>query len=118
MIPRYTPPEFQDLWSSAARYKTWLDVELAACDAMEHEKLVPAGTAKAIRDKKIALDPDRIDEIEKTTRHDVIAFLTHVEELAGAEARWLHRGMTSSDVLDTSFAWLLVRATDLITLRL
>src|SRR5439155_19343708 len=66
----------------------------------------------------VALDPARIDEIEKTTRHDVIAFLTHVEELAGAEARWLHRGMTSSDVLDTSFAWLLVRATDLITLRL
>jgi adenylosuccinate lyase len=79
---------------------------------------VPAGTAQAIRRQNVALDPARIDEIEKTTRHDVIAFLTHVEELAGAEARWLHRGMTSSDVLDTSFAWLLVRATDLITLRL
>jgi adenylosuccinate lyase len=64
------------------------------------------------------LDPSRIDEIEKTTRHDVIAFLTHVEELAGAEARWLHRGMTSSDVLDTSFALLLVRATDAILARL
>src|SRR6185436_7323582 len=118
MIPRYTPAEFKELWSSAARYQTWLDVELAACEAMEQEKLVPAGTAKAIRAKNIALDPDRIDEIEKTTRHDVIAFLTHVEQLAGAEARWLHRGMTSSDVLDTSFAMLLVKATDLLLARL
>src|SRR5262245_49014163 len=118
MIPRYTSTEFNDLWLSAARYETWLEVELAACEAMEHEKLVPVGTAKAIRAKKIALDPARIDEIEKTTRHDVIAFLTHVEQLAGADARWLHRGMTSSDVLDTSFALLLVRATDLILVRL
>src|SRR5258705_10000719 len=85
---------------------------------MELDELVPAGTAKAIRAKRIALDPARIDEIEKTTRHDVIAFLTHVEQLAGSEARWLHRGMTSSDVLDTSFAMLLVRATDLIVARL
>jgi adenylosuccinate lyase len=118
MIPRYTPPEFKELWSSSARYETWLEVELAACEAMEHEKVVPAGTARAIRAKKIALDPAKIDEIEKTTRHDVIAFLTHVEQLAGAEARWLHRGMTSSDVLDTSFAILLVRATELILARL
>jgi len=118
MIPRYSPAEFEQLWSSATRYQTWLEVELAACQAMEQEKLVPAGTAAALRSKKIKLDPARIDEIEKTTRHDVIAFLTHVEELAGAEARWLHRGMTSSDVLDTSFALLLVRATDAIAARL
>src|SRR6476659_3610638 len=118
MIPRYTPAEFQELWSSGARYRTWLEVELAACDAMEDEGLVPKGTAKAIRAKNIQLDPDRIDEIEKTTRHDVIAFLTHVEELAGTDARWLHRGMTSSDVLDTSFALLVVRATDLLLARL
>src|SRR5262245_38011674 len=118
MIPRYTPPEFKELWSSAARYQTWLEVELAACEALEHEGLVPAGTAKAIRAKKLALDPARIDEIEKTTRHDVIAFLTHVEELAGAEARWLHRGMTSSDVLDTSLAVLLVEASGLLLERL
>jgi adenylosuccinate lyase len=111
MIPRYSPPDFQELWSSATRYETWLEVELAACEAMEHEKLVPIGTAASIRAKKIKLDPSRIDEIERTTRHDVIAFLTHVEELAGENARWLHRGMTSSDVLDTSFALLLVRAT-------
>src|SRR5689334_1856966 len=118
MIPRYTPPEFRDLWSSATRYQVWLEVELAACEAMEHEKLVPSGTAASLRARKLALDPDRIDEIERTTRHDVIAFLTHVEELAGAEARWLHRGMTSSDVLDTSLAVLLVRATDALAVRL
>jgi adenylosuccinate lyase len=118
MIPRYSPADFQELWSSSTRYQTWLEVELAACEAMEHEKLVPTGTAAAIRAKKIALDPARIDEHERTTRHDVIAFLTHVEELVGPEARWLHRGMTSSDVLDTSFALLLVRATDGIVDRL
>jgi len=118
MIPRYTPSDFETLWSSRTRYATWLEVELAACEAMEHDKLVPLGTASHIRAQNIALDPERIDEIERTTRHDVIAFLTHVEELAGAEARWLHRGMTSSDVLDTSLALLLVRATDALAARL
>jgi adenylosuccinate lyase len=97
MIPRYTPAEFAALWSEGTRFRTWLEVELAACEAMEQEGLVPLGTAKALREKKLTLDPGRIDEIERTTRHDVIAFLTHVEELAGPEARWLHRGMTSSD---------------------
>jgi adenylosuccinate lyase len=118
MIPRYTPPDFAELWSAKTRYATWLEVELAACEAMEVEGLVPAGTASTIRDRKITLDPDRIDAIERTVKHDVIAFLTHVEELAGAEARWLHRGMTSSDVLDTSLAMLLVRASDLLLARL
>jgi len=118
MIPRYTPPDFQELWSSSTRYRTWLEVELAACDSMEQEGLVPKGTAGAIRAKNVALDADRIDEIERTTRHDVIAFLTHVEELAGEGARWLHRGMTSSDVLDTSFALLLVRSADALDARL
>jgi len=118
MIPRYSPSEFEALWSSRTRYATWLEVELAACEAMEQEKLVPAGTAARLRAKNIVLDPERIDDIERTTRHDVIAFLTHVEELAGADARWLHRGMTSSDVLDTSLALLLVRATDALATRL
>ena len=118
MIPRYTPPEFSELWSAATRYATWLEVELAACEAMEVDGLVPAGTARALRDKRLALDPDRIDAIERTVKHDVIAFLTHVEELGGPEARWLHRGMTSSDVLDTGLALLLVRAADLLLQRL
>jgi adenylosuccinate lyase len=112
MIPRYTPTEFAELWSDKTRFEVWLEVELSACEAMEAADLVPKGTAAAIRKKGIVLDADKILEIEQTTRHDVIAFLTHVEELAGEPARFLHRGMTSSDVLDTSFAILLVRAAD------
>jgi adenylosuccinate lyase len=112
MIPRYTPSDFSALWSPLRRFEVWLDVELAGCEAMEDAGLVPRGTAAKIRGKKIVLDPTRIDEIEKTTKHDVIAFLTHVEEKAGEEARWLHRGMTSSDVLDSSLAVLLRDATD------
>ncbi|EYF06555.1 adenylosuccinate lyase [Chondromyces apiculatus] len=118
MISRYTSPEFGALWSSSARYETWLKVELAACEAMESAQLVPAGTARSLREKELSLDPVRIEEIERTVKHDVIAFLTHVEDLAGPPARWLHRGMTSSDVLDTSFALLLVKAADLLEHRL
>ena len=118
MIPRYTPNDFAELWSQKTKYLTWLEVELAACRAMERAGVVPVGTADAIEPVKDRLDPDRIDEIELTTKHDVIAFLTHVEELVGPPARWLHRGMTSSDVLDTSLALLLVRSTDAILLRM
>ena len=84
---------------------------------MESAGLVPAGTADAVAPFRAQLDPDAIDEIEKVTRHDVIAFLTHVEGLAGEPARWLHRGMTSSDVLDSSLALLLVEATDALLAR-
>ena len=118
MIPRYTPPELLALWSPERRYQIWLEVELAACEAMEAEGLVPKGIAEKIRAKKLVLDANRIEEIERTVKHDVIAFLTHVEELAGADARWLHRGMTSSDVLDTSFAIQLRDATDAMLGRL
>jgi adenylosuccinate lyase len=117
MIPRYTPKDFAELWSDKTRYQVWLEVELAACEALESAGHVPRGTAAAVRAQKIVLDPAAIDRIEQKTRHDVIAFLTHVEELAGDPARWLHRGMTSSDVLDTSLACLLVRATDLLLAR-
>jgi adenylosuccinate lyase len=117
VIPRYTPADFAELWSPARRFAVWLDVELAACEAMESFGLVPAGTAAAIRAQNLVLYPARIDEIERTTKHDVIAFLTHVEELAGADARWLHRGMTSSDVLDTALAILLRDAADKLALR-
>jgi adenylosuccinate lyase len=113
MIDRYSTRELRALWSVERRYDTWLEVELAACTAMEREGTVPAGTAVRVRGQAAGkLNPARILEIEERTRHDVIAFLTHVEELAGADARWLHLGMTSSDVLDTSLAMLLGAATD------
>jgi adenylosuccinate lyase len=118
MIPRYTPAEFKELWSDGTRYATWLEVELAACEAMETIGQVPRGTAAAIRAKNPAINPAVVDRHEQRTRHDVIAFLTHVEELVGEPARWLHRGMTSSDVLDTSFALLLVRSADRLLERL
>jgi adenylosuccinate lyase len=117
MIPRYTPNDLEALWAPLRRYQAWFDVELAACRAMEAAGVVPAGTADQVAPARDRLDAARIDEIERTTRHDVIAFLTHVEELAGAPARWLHLGMTSSDVLDTALALLLVEATDALLTR-
>ncbi len=111
MIDRYQRPLFAEIWSDATKYQTWLEVELAACEAMESVDVVPKGQAKLVRSSAWdKLSADRINEIEKTTRHDVIAFLTHVEEVAGEPARWLHLGMTSSDVLDSSLAMLTVRA--------
>jgi adenylosuccinate lyase len=118
MIPRYSPAEFQALWSPKRKYEAWFDVELAACRAMEGAGIVPAGTADQVSSFRAQLDAGAIDEIEKVTRHDVIAFLTHVEGLAGEPARWLHLGMTSSDVLDSSLALLLVEATDGLLVRL
>nr|MBA3542801.1 adenylosuccinate lyase [Deltaproteobacteria bacterium] len=105
MITRYSRPELAALWDDKYRFELWLAIELAACRAMERRGTVPAGTADAIEaTAKGKLDPARILEHEAVTRHDVIAFLTHVEELAGEPARWLHLGMTSSDVLDTALA--------------
>ena len=115
MIDRYSRPELAALWSDGARYATWLDVELAVCEVMEHAGRVPAGTAATVRARAAAkLDPARIAAHEAITRHDVIAFLTHVEELAGEPARWLHLGMTSSDVLDSGLALQTLRALDVI----
>ena len=118
MIPRYTPQDFLDLWSPKRKYEAWFDVEIAACRAMEHAGIVPAGTVDQVSEVRDRLDAGTIDEIEKVTRHDVIAFLTHVERLAGEPARWLHRGMTSSDVLDSALALLLVKATDALVERM
>ena len=117
MIPRYTPDDFAQLWAPSRRFEAWFDVELAACRAMERAGTVPEGTADKVAPFREQLKPERIDEIEAVTRHDVIAFLTHVEELAGEPARWLHRGMTSSDVLDSSLALLLRDASDLLLAR-
>src|SRR3954452_2527114 len=113
MIPRYTRNELVEIWSDARRYETWLRVELAACQAMEAAGTVPAGTAAVVRERAAGkLDPAAIAAHEARTRHDVIAFLSHVEELAGEPARWLHLGMTSSDVLDAAFAIQLCEAAD------
>jgi len=115
MIDRYSRPELAELWTDKARVETWLEVELAACEAMERAGTVPSGTAAKVRSLAAGkLSVDRISEIEATTRHDVIAFLTHVEELAGEPARWLHLGMTSSDVLDSGTALVCGRALDVI----
>ncbi len=118
MIPRYSPPEMIALWSEDAKLKAWLDVELAACRAMENAGTVPAGTADSIAPFRDKMDAERVLEIERTTRHDVIAFLTHIEELAGPPARWLHLGMTSSDVLDTSLALRMRAASEELEARL
>jgi len=113
MIPRYSRPELQALWDDKYRFELWLEIELAACRAMEAAGTVPAGTADRVHAAAAGkLDPARILAIEATTRHDVIAFLTHVEELAGEPARWLHLGMTSSDVLDSALAIQTCRALD------
>ena len=117
MIPRYTQPEMGAIWSDRHKYKTWLDVELAATDALVADGVVPAADAKVLREKAEAeLDNfiPRIDEIEKVTQHDVIAFTTAVAERVGEAARWLHFGMTSSDVLDTALALQMRDACDLI----
>ncbi|MFT7623309.1 MAG: adenylosuccinate lyase [Myxococcota bacterium] len=114
MIPRYSRPEMLAIWSDDNRYRAWLDVELAHLDAREARHTAPEGVARRIREAVAArpLDAARILEIEKVCRHDVIAFLTHVEEVAGPEARFLHVGLTSSDVLDSSLAMLMVEAAD------
>ncbi|MCX5744716.1 MAG: adenylosuccinate lyase [Proteobacteria bacterium] len=105
MITRYSRPELAAVWDDKRRFELWLDIELAACRAMERAGTVPTGTADLVRASAGGkLDPARILAIEAVTRHDVIAFLTHVEELAGEPARWLHLGMTSSDVLDSALA--------------
>ena len=118
MIPRYTPDDIGALWSETHKVRTWLQVELAVCEAMADLGLVPADDVAALRQTEAGLDFDalaqRSDEIEARTKHDVIAFLTAFEEQAGPPARHVHFGLTSSDVLDTAFALRLVQATDLI----
>ena len=113
MIPRYTNPEMGRIWSDQRRYETWLQVELAATDALARAGIVPAEDARELR-AGAAFDVARIEEIERTTQHDVIAFTTAVAEKAGPSARWLHFGLTSSDVIDTAQALQMRDACDLI----
>jgi adenylosuccinate lyase len=113
MIRRYTHPEMGRIWSEERRFETWLRVEVAAADAMAEAGIVPADAARDIRDRG-AFDIARIDEIEQTTQHDLIAFTTAVAERVGPSARWLHFGLTSSDVVDTALALQMVEACDLV----
>src|SRR5437899_7345205 len=103
MIPRYTHAEMGRIWSDQRRYETWLLVETAAAEAMAAAGIVPPEAARDIRERG-AFDIARIEEIEQTAQHDVIAFITAVGEKVGPSARWLHFGMTSSDVIDTAQA--------------
>jgi adenylosuccinate lyase len=113
MIRRYTHPDMGAIWSEQRRYETWLEVELAAADAMAEAGLVPAEAARELR-AKAAFDIARIEQIEQTTQHDVIAFTTAVAEQVGPAARWLHFGLTSSDVVDTAQAIQMREGCDLI----
>ena len=116
MIPRYTHPDMGRIWSDEHRYRTWLRVEIAAAEAMAARGLIPAEAAAAIRERG-NFDVARIDAIEAVTKHDIIAFTQAVAEHVGPEARWLHFGLTSSDVLDTALALQLRDACDLILAR-
>ena len=102
MIERYSRKELKDIWSEENKYKIWLEVEIAAAEAMEKFKIIPKGVSSIVK-KKGKIKVKRIHDIEAKVRHDVIAFLTSITEQAGIKARYLHQGMTSSDVLDTSF---------------
>lgn len=116
MIPRYTRPEMAKIWEPETRFRIWFEIEAHAASAMADIGMIPKEAAKVIweRGSKATFDVARIDEIERTTKHDVIAFLTHLAEHVGPDARFVHQGMTSSDVLDTCFNVQLVRAADLL----
>ena len=117
MIERYTLPEMGALWGDEAKFRSWLEVEIEAARAMAKHKLIPAKAVKVI-EKKADFDIDRINEIEAEVDHDVIAFLTSVSEFVGEEAKYLHFGMTSSDMLDTALALTLKRASAIIDKKL
>ena len=116
MIPRYSRPAMAAIWSPETRYKIWFEIEAHAADAMAELGVIPKDAAKTIwaKGKDAKFDVARIDAIEAEVKHDVIAFLTHVSEIVGPEARYMHSGMTSSDVLDTCLNVQLVRAADIL----
>ncbi len=113
MIQRYTRPEMGRLWEPENRFQKWLDVEIAACEAWAEMGEIPEDALKTIKEKA-KFDVARIDEIEKTVKHDVIAFLTSVAEFVGSESRFIHKGLTSSDVVDTALSLLMREAADII----
>src|ERR1700720_4559445 len=116
MIPRYTRPEMAEIWTPQTRFRIWFEIEAHAADAMAELGLIPKSAAKTIWDKgrNASFDVERIEAIEREVKHDVIAFLTHLAEIVGPEARFVHQGLTSSDIIDTCFNLQLVRAADLL----
>ncbi|MEH2509865.1 adenylosuccinate lyase [Nitrobacteraceae bacterium AZCC 1564] len=116
MIPRYSRPEMVSIWEPQSRFKIWFEIEAHAADALAELGVIPKEAAKTIwaKAKDATFNVERIDEIERETKHDVIAFLTHLAEIVGPEARFVHQGMTSSDVLDTCLNVQLTRAADLL----
>src|SRR5436305_12489353 len=116
MVPRYTRPELAAIWDAGTRDRIWFEIEAHAADAMAELGIIPKSAAQEIweKGKNATFDPARIDAIEREVKHDVIAFLTHLAEIVGPEARFVHQGLTSSDVLDTCFNVQLVRAADLL----
>jgi adenylosuccinate lyase len=120
MIPRYSRPQMASIWAPATRFRIWFEIEAHAAAAMAKIGVIPENAAKVIWEKgsKATFDVARIDAIEQETKHDVIAFLTHLAELVGPEARFVHQGLTSSDILDTCFNVQLVRAADLLLVDL
>lgn len=116
MIPRYTRPEMASIWEPQTRFKIWFEIEAHAADAQAELGVIPKEAARTVwaKARNVTFDVARIDEIERETKHDVIAFTTHLAEIVGPEARFVHQGMTSSDVLDTCFNVQLSRAADLL----
>ena len=116
MIPRYSRPDMVSIWSPETKFRIWFEIEAHACDAMADLGVIPKENAQAVwKARDVDFDVARIDEIEAVTKHDVIAFLTHLSDIVGAdEARFVHQGMTSSDVLDTTFNVQLTRAADIL----
>ncbi|NQU44363.1 adenylosuccinate lyase, partial [bacterium] len=117
MIPRYTRPEMAELWSEQAKFQSWLDVEIAACEAWTDLGRIPRENLHQIREKAV-FSVERIEEIEDTVHHDVIAFTTNLAESIGPSSRYVHMGLTSSDVVDTAQNLRLVKAIDLILEKL
>src|ERR1700754_188083 len=116
MIPRYTRPEMASIWSPETKFRIWFEIEAHAADAMAELGIIPKEAARKVweKGKDAKFDIARIDAIEAEVKHDVIAFLTHLAEIVGPEARFVHQGMTSSDVLDTCLSVQLARATDIL----
>src|SRR5918995_1454801 len=116
MIPRYSRPEMTAIWSPETRFRIWFEIEAHTADAMAELGIIPKEAAQTIwaKGRKAKFDIARIDAIEAEVKHDVIAFLTHLAEHVGPDARFVHQGMTSSDILDTCFNVQLVRATDIL----